>query len=82
MSLAVLLEETYSAALARLAQIGVGIAQGASTALSMRWRSGDDRNAPTKRAVAPDARTVPFNQMSKDERLAALTGKFQSTGAR
>lgn len=74
--------DNTSAALARLAQLGIGIAAGASDALPLGWHSGDQKGAPTKPAEVPDPRTTPFNRMSRDERLAALLGSFQSTGGR
>jgi hypothetical protein len=54
----------------------------ASEALPMGWQSGDQKGVPTQPATVPDPKAVKFNRMSRDERLAALMGEFQSTGAR
>lgn len=41
-----------------------------------------DSAVPTKPQAAPDPTTTKFNTMSRDQRLAALMGEFQSTSSR
>lgn len=71
--------DNTSAALARLAQLGMGIPKEMGDALPLAWSSGDQQAVPTKPKEAPPRLVAGA---SKDERLAALTGLWQSTGAR
>jgi predicted phage terminase large subunit-like protein len=74
--------DNTSAALARLAQIGMGISKAASEPVALGWQSGDSHGVPTQPQTPPDPTSVPFNQMSREQRLAALMGSFQSVGTR
>jgi predicted phage terminase large subunit-like protein len=71
--------DNTSAALARLAQLGFGIRKELAQPLDLTWQSGDQQGMPSK-PVAPPQRLVAGQ--SNAERLAALTGQWQSTGAR
>jgi hypothetical protein len=51
-------------------------------AVPLGWQSGDQQQTRTTPAEVPDARQVPLNRMSRDQRLAALLGEYQSTGTR
>jgi hypothetical protein len=60
----------------------MGISKAASEPVALGWQSGDSHGVPTQPQTPPDPTSVPFNQMSREQRLAALMGSFQSVGTR
>lgn len=73
--------DNTSAALARLAQVGFGVNDSLASALPMGWQSGSEGAAPTKPAAVPE-QGAKLNRLTPAERLALLTGQYQSLGAR
>lgn len=69
--------DNTSAALNRLAQVTLRLADKVADAMPLGWSSGVEGNRPTKPRAVP---TTVTGRMSRDERLAALTGLFQSVG--
>jgi predicted phage terminase large subunit-like protein len=73
--------DNTSAALARLAQIGFGVRDELAQPLPMGFHSGSEGAMPTKAAAVPDA-GAKLGRLSAAERLALLTGSYQSVSAR
>lgn len=71
--------DNTSAALARLAQIGIGVAKAASQPIPLNVSTGDEGGVPTKPVAVPKRVT---GKNSRDARLAALMGEWQSVGTR
>lgn len=73
--------DNTSAALARLAQVGLGVPKELGAPLPLGFQTGDGGGRPSEPAKLPGPGSN-FGRLSPAQRLALLTGEYQSTGAR
>ena len=73
--------DNTSAALERLAQVGMGISKEMAQPIPLGVSTGDDGGVPRQPKAAPEF-TANLKGKTKDQRLAQLMGEWQSVGTR